>query len=752
MNLYMHNASYRPLPGYGKAQDAEAKFPLFYYRSQTDHPHRRFVDKATKVEDDTRKTSLLPRNQGAEKLVAGHDLYRNLANDLDVLDERGFPKDGQELSDKTFGYFLAYSGLRANNLAVYLGAITSLKERESVLSILPKNVSPKISKLPAAQLLIKIDALKAEFVKLTTQTVKFVFNTPLYTNLFDFRCEQAKKVVQHINVKNLQHIRLRSMGTCVFIDFYPDFDRTKAETANYKEGVTNTIMAFFGGLINHLCQQRGLHLHVDRRQSFGFLRAFLADVGGLRLRLSMGFEPAIFGEIVLESLLILDNILHYFDFRDRKNIFLLKCFEPCEKSRAKDGKPTDNTGTHLLKTMRSEEKQWLSFQDAKVYLDECLLETGSDYIQRAFEKYLNSIIEASGVKIPPKKNDYVSKTLNKYRTGYIQKISQSNIRAEEGVLLELLRSIIDYGVRFVERVPHMDQHSPYLYSLHHCMLKLYNNCNKGLSLLEHFSVLDATHLHAKASLLVENILEYLISLDAICQVINRQSKQLYEDPIEKLYRTEKEFVLEKTKSKNDVDIYFTDNGQQAITMSLVIMNDYLAGESTKKHITDGRVYVFDESYYELESFLSKVGNFQTRDKRTAKILFIDVMQLSVLKLLDFPNIESVVIDTTNQPNMSDTMLLKLIEELHRRNIFVALVSSTLKHEQLGLDKYQSGRIVMLPPAGKNLSDDLKEQLQMVSDEAMHPLIASYMQMVNEICREKVQAPEVKNAGRPALRI
>lgn len=157
-------------------------------------------------------------------------------------------------------------------------------------------------------------------------------------------------------------------------------------------------------------------------------------------------------------------------------------------------------------------------------------------------------------------------------------------------------------------------------------------------------------------------------------------------------------------------------------MSILIMKDYLSGASTKKHMSDRRVFLFKDSYYELNLFFKKLDTIQTLKNELAKIVFIDVVQLAKLKLKEFKNLESVIIDITNQPNMNNKILIDMIKLLHQNNIFVTLVASALKHDQLGLDKYQSGRIVMLPSKDRYLSEDLKEALQKISNDAMHPLI------------------------------
>lgn len=741
LNLFMHNSSHRPLSGYGKAQNAEAKYPLYYYRSQTDHPHRRFIDQVTKIATVDGK-SLLLRNSVAEEQIVQHLESKELSNGLSSLDTRGFVIEKDKMPNY-FALFLAYSGLRATNLFVYLDALKNASIQK-IISVLPSSNLVEFDKISSSECVKKIKTLKEKVASLVIPTDIIEISNDLYSKLLNFRYKQANNIFHNgVNVE-FKHIALEAVGTCLFIKIYPDFDKEISKTANYKEGITNTIMGFWGGLINHLCHIKGLHLHVDRRQSFGFLRASLTDIGSLRFRLSLGFEPEVFHEVIAESLWILDRVLYYYDFRDRENYFVSKYFIPVEKSRKKDGSATQKTGTALLKAMRSEEKQWLSFNEAKEFLDECYDSSDLNYIWIAIENYFNAVVALSGESISSRTDRYLKNKLEKYTKAMSENVCQANYNYKNSVLLELLMSIVSYSVNSLKNLPSINESTLFIYSLQHSIEKLLNNCQKGIYIILHAKELEMSHLSSKATLLIENMLEYLISIDTIVQIFQNQ------DPVSRLYITEKNHVMQALDVRTEVDIYFTDSGQQAITMSLLIMDDYLAGESKNKHRSDRAIFVFNESYYELELFFNKIKQYQTKTNKFAKILFIDVVQLPNLKLTEFENLESVVIDITYQPNMSNQHLQDRIRQFHKNNIFVTLVSSALKHDQLGLDKYQSGKIVMLPPEDKGLSKDLKEVLQKVSNQAMHPLIASYLQMVNEICREKVNL-QMHYAEQPSKR-
>lgn len=71
-------------------------------------------------------------------MVKEHSDYQQLSEGLQCLDEHGFPKMDKDLPNY-FGLFLAYSGLRSNNLLVYLDAFRNFSI-ENVKSIIPKTV------------------------------------------------------------------------------------------------------------------------------------------------------------------------------------------------------------------------------------------------------------------------------------------------------------------------------------------------------------------------------------------------------------------------------------------------------------------------------------------------------------------------------------------------------------------------------------------------------------------------------------
>lgn len=737
MNLYMHNSSHQPLPGYGKAQKRESEHKQHYFRSEARHPHRSFCDAMSKSTNDTRATSLLPRNTAHEKLIIDY------MPGLKDIDQRGFPKKDKKITPY-YSVFLAASGARANNFNAYQQSLTQVitqnkekvDEKIALKTKLKKYLKPlpnKIKKHDAKTIIACVKTLQTQFKQLQLETKSFKFKKDLHKTMMQQRSTHAKSICDKSAALKLKNLTVETAAntSCVYINIYPAFTNKIRESRNYNEGVTNTLISFFGGLLNHHAAQRDLYLSTGRRQSFGFSRATLTDVGTMRIRLSLGFEPAVYNEIVLASLKDLDLLLEKFDFRDKDDDSVKPYFLPCENSQATDKKATDKTGNYLLSAMRSEDNKWHAFSEAQHYLTEAYQTNPKDYQEAAFKKFLDEFILKREIAAAP----MVPTSADKKTTAKQQPTSH----ADSTITFSILNNLVKYAVNRATTLKVIIENDPILnlkHSYYHSLLKLFNNCNKAIHLLKNLDQFEVTHLYAKANLLIENILEYLISLDSLEQIRNKIKDQPL-NSIEELTATEKQYASTKLGLKKDnIAIYFTDSGQQAITTSLLAMNAQFFGSEDKKDSTDNTIYLFANSYFEINSFFDKTKTLITLKKETAKIAFIDLTQVDKLTVESFPKLKAVVIDTTNNPNLDNTTLKELINALSKKGIWVLLVSSTLKHEELSLDKYQSGKITILQPEKQSLNPDVIDTFKSISDCAMHPAIASYLQIVNHVFQEK----------------
>lgn len=745
LNLYMHNSSHRPTDGYGKAQQRETEHALYYFRSQGNSPHRIMHDQICKKKNngkDTRKTSLLPRNKAFEKIVKNAESCTTLKKALSKLDSRGFPKLNKKV-DGYLGEFLGKSGVRANNFVIYTQALQCINAGEELAElttelqkrdVLPKTkaVPKKIKRLENKEVVKRINEIKLRFAQLKPPLVQVKSNDNIATKMFKQRSYNTTDIAKRCFKLNFKKLSLdtNTDNTCLYINLYPFAKLTEKirNSSDYKEGVTNVIIGFLGGLINHHAKLKGLFLHIDRRQSFGFLRPTLSDVGSLRIRLSLGLEPEIFNSIVTDSLHDLDDLLAEYDFtateKDRDPI-VTKCFKCCNDKKRKE--------TIIHNRMRSPHNQWQAFREAEYHLEDC--KAKENYKDEAFKKYLTKFIV--------KDKTYTGPTL----LNETKKKKTDTCNEETTIIFTVLNELLRYVLKYLTELDTVHKDDSLKHSYWHSLLKLYNNCDKAQELLQNLEKHEVTHLYAKANLLIEGILEYLISLDALEQIRKKINGEEINVAADLNKAIKNDVATSLVIPSNSIDVYFTDSGQQAIVAALLEMDMYL---HTINKAAESNIYLFGDTYYEVEEFLKKVDGLQTFSEKNSTIVFTDITCTD--KFIDkfvakkFPKIEAVIIDITNNPDLDNPILKQQIVQLHKQKIWVVLVASSLKHEQLGLDKYQCGKIITLqPPKTKPLPDNIKEELQAVSDEAMHPSIASYLKIVHKVCHTKTMVEPTKKA-------
>jgi len=94
---------------------------------------------------------------------------------------------------------------------------------------------------------------------------------------------------------------------------------------------------------------------------------------------------------------------------------------------------------------------------------------------------------------------------------------------------------------------------------------------------------------------------------------------------------------------------------------------------------------------------------------------------------------SIIVDVTNVYLFGEKLKALISEWKKSRNKYIILASSLLKHEQLGLDKYQAGRIIALCP--DNLSQEtvmVIDELANVSNESFNSLSHSYLNLLQDL--------------------
>ena len=211
LNLFMHNASHRPRSSDEKVQKLEADHLLFYSRSQTKHPLRTRHDQFSKMDTDTRPTSIAPlnpalRNMLRNTITPGADDEDNthrekqnkqkrrklLAKLHKINATRGFPTNPTEKIDDYFSLFIAHSGLRTNTFRMLTQGLTETATRahttdhalrtqaleQKFRAQLPKRLPKKMQRLSLEEANRRITDIHTRFQLLNAQHTE-----PLTQNL-----------------------------------------------------------------------------------------------------------------------------------------------------------------------------------------------------------------------------------------------------------------------------------------------------------------------------------------------------------------------------------------------------------------------------------------------------------------------------------------------------------------------------------------------------------------------------------------
>lgn len=737
-NMFMHIATFTPVEGHGKAQSREFKHKtqLQYYRSQGDHANAKFFRLLLGANNLTK--SRLPLNRAFIKLISPPDFSENLCQEIKKIDpETGCPKPNETIN--SFATLkIAHAGARTNNfltLSKGMKIITDNYKKEDAINSLQKKLQKvlrptnKIEALNPKTLSLRIQELLKRFKKIKLNSES---NQNLSKHLLTYRIQRVKQIQEKIDEMNLNYLKLENESkeiTCLMIRLYPD---CRVKNDSYKEGVTNVLLSFFSALLNHGIKKRGLQLHAERRQSFGFLRPTLTDAGNLTIRLSLGLEPTVFDDVVIQSLKDLDKLLGKFNFEKKTPEVVAKTFEYTKK-KASSGRSPD---TYVRNSVRKDDRMLMTFRQAEAYLYQASQSGKKNYIELAMKNFLTEYI------VEKKIIDLMDPDIK----------FQGPIQPCSSTVVDLLKNTLQYALNFVSQLEFLDKNEP-LKELAHCywhsLLKLYKNFDEAQSLLNNLEKIEATEFYRQALIFIENILEYLISLDALKQ-IRSELQGAPIDPINNLRETELLYCSKTLNiSKNQIKLFFTDSGQQAITTSLLVLSLMLHGPAANNKAYDSNVHLFGKAYFEIASFLDDIKKENCISEmpylKKASIVFVDVSQLDQLPLNECKAMKALVIDTTHYPDYDQEKIRHVIKHLQKENIWIVFVESALKHEQLGLDKYQTGRITFILPASeKRLPKEAEDILDSISNSSIHPCIASYLQMVNEICQKKLKVNAMTN--------
>jgi hypothetical protein len=773
LNLFSHNSSYYSAQGYGRSQKKENSAQLYYFRSQMKHPYISQLGIKSYGNQNIKFVEML-RGFLGEEHPRSKQLLSLSANGNTISKDANY-----------FGLFSAYAGTRANNIE-QLSQFIIQKNWNSAQNFLLNfsgirddrrfELSRQAMVLFPHQKEVResITTIIDEFKKISDATTK---SWQLSKNLHSQMCKnyslRAQNITEACKATSFLKVTYPALAPFIFIDLYPNCPSEKKNSANFKEGVTNVIIGFLGGLINYNAKLHGTHIFIQRRQSFGFLRSFITDAGSLRIRLSLGLEPLEFEPIIVKSIKQLDAILAVYDFtapeKQGAPEIVKEVSSPCELGRT--SKTTDKTGNYLLYAMRILDDQWAALLVSQKYIAEefeidskaITQSNENSIVAKSFERYLKDFIHrraiykqshSQGEKDKAKwwdnrqinRDGYTFKNSSPtIDTAKIDKLDEKEGRSEqqkiiqEHVIFQLLQNVIKYIVDLI--LQDFPLQTEYYHSLCHLLSVVFDNCQRGVYLLSHLQNYKITHTYAVANLIIENILEYVIPLQHL--VLWK------DDSVKKLYNLEKEYVKNTLNLKSeDIHLFYNDSGEQAIIAGIIAM--YNQQQNIDKIISP-QIYLFPGSYYEVKEFCdSKNKSNFTNIYSNATICFCDITKIDEIVryepfLTKNNKLKAIIIDTTNNNNAESLSKLRdLIAKLHQKDIWVLLANSSLKLEELGLDKYQTGKNIVISPSGAKFDEQTLSRLQDISDAAMNSLIASFRLIVEGICGEISSLQDTKN--------
>lgn len=750
VSFFIHMATFTPTQGNGKAQQREFdhKSQLQYFRSQGNHAQAKLFRKLIKTRNESKSRSRLPLNLGFVKLLKNYS-SDNVCKVIHKFDPKtGKPKSGQKVKSHA-SLQIAHAGARLNSLSALVnGMVMSTedskdeKKPQVLMKILKHELKPvtsKIKHLDSKTLRNRINALLKNF---STPDPITESKTPLSSRLLSYRINRIQQIKESASKFKLQHISLSFtpyLSTCLMIRIYPACNKS---TCTYKEGVTNVLLSIFSAMINNQLRQNDEQIYIERRQSFGFLRPTVTDAGNLMIRLSLGLEPTSFDAVVLQCLKYFDAVLNTFNFQVCDDKLVKKTFEIMPSNQGGESKRQKDS--YILNRVRKDNRTLETYRQADAYIS-AETKTGEGEVgclTNKVGKFLKEYIVEG-------------KTIDNYNLP--KQKAKKTLQTIASPIIDLLKNTLNYARELVSKMTLLDNREPlddFIHSFYHSLNKLYLNCKEAQYLLDNQGKTHADIFYKKSNLLIENILEYLISLDSLWNIrlarIKGDEELLVNEVISSLYQDEIERYSDffSITDKSRLHCFFTDSGQQAITATLIVMSVVLNNESADGKYYDNDIHLFGKPYFEVNSFFGDNKNANIINEMTvlekAKIVFIDITQINKISLKDCKAMMALVIDMTHHPELDQELLRRLVEETQSMNKWVVFVRSSLKHEQLGLDKYQSGRIIILLPSSKGMNGTLtslkdlfiavEDQLTPISEYAIHPFTASYFHMTDKISR------------------
>ncbi len=738
--FHAHNSSFAPQTGFGLVQRRESEHPLYYARSQGKHTHGLLFKTLTAT--NKAQQCLMPKNEALYRILR-MEFNKKFTRTLDHYDVNGYKKAGTPAAvSKDLKYFalqFGYAGLRKNPYEITLAGIRFAMRDRTATNVINKVSGDLFYPSQSASPILKVHRAiwqrrmqyYHELVDaIHDDTSQLAYCPDLYRKLTQYRRNNANQIKQFADAAGFQCLKVgydRNTNT-LDIRFYPN--KAIPDEANFTLGITNILINYFIGLLNAKLQAAGLEVQAERRQSFAFNRITVTDTVSMTMRVSLGYEPADFVTIFNECLQSFNETLRDCDFTNAKNPTLARGFEVVERPR-KEGKVTAKTGIRFFNVMRSNEGQLKSTVLAKAAaahhadrltaLQAYLASVTSDHFKD--QHYRNTVVNVTGIR--------------------------DRASAENNILVRgLLNNVLKYTFDFLKGAQRIAATTTLPYSYLYHVGKLVKQGLKGKEWLEEHTHYLSSHVYAKTLLLIESMMEHLVSLHTI---LLQHDKPDVNDKthVRTLEQVEADYVKNSLHTGAlAVEAYFTDNGQQALTTSLLSMIMQVQAQPLPK------LYVYGKCYFEFFNNLKENLEIAVHSTvNNAGIICADIREITTFTadIHKMNQAKAVMIDCTHNPCLTDNQVEPAVNALLEKGCFVLLVGSMLKHEQLGLDKFQNGKVVVISPAGKRLAPNVKDELRSISDQSMHPVAAAYFTMINTICQEKIHdAPRVEREAPEAL--
>lgn len=745
---FSHNCTYDPLKGYGFSSAQDRLNPLVYRRSQAKGvPDKIGCSKELTDIDKLYLAFILGPNWANKKLSEGIKRHIGLiVKSHGLLEQRV-----QEITDKRG----AFDGSIVPGVVVERFLSSSYDFTE---------ISNKGR--------LRLDFLRKDFKHRANVVTDIVIG-----------CQDGLKNLRVFSAKGSPNVSIQILPDHININWNNYLEKT---------AWIDTCLTFFAGLLNHLCIQEGLLISTSRRQSFGFLRPTLTDVG-TTIRLSVGCVPLLFSDVVIDSIYMLDEAIT--EITKEENLIFQAALIGIEA-------PLHNVkGNFFVVSMRENKRVAFLANDSMRFVNEDLLDYGfGDFIlTRIFvdtfkEKYKGQ--SQAFEEAMPMIMDSISR-LNQEQIGFLpegldpidpiedeelwEEISQVRdysfshegideemlLRLDDSsMLLQLNRLVIylshqlsEWDRVYREKIQSKQAGLPHTFS--YCFDKLYNCYNNGRQLAaftaryQHLPIVVA-HFHSKAQLLVEKMLENIIGIKSIDAFENLSPAITPDKKLADYFNTRP--ILGGASSF----FFRTISGQSALSLGLAVASRMVHAKSLDEVATDRGVYLDGAPYYEVEKLLEKLRQKNGKRKiahfTDQKIILVDPCptikdakelehRINLTKL--FVKVESkgvLIVDVTNMYLFSkriDDLIRKWKEKEDRWLIFA---SSLLKHEQMGADKFQAGRLIILKPKDEFLVEEEKERFRVIEQELNHisasginPIQESFFDMIQEILYPLPQA-------------